>query len=263
MDKLWECQICEADRPSTQLFLANKHNAKFLMGKAKHPASLSNLALGCFLPFLSIFVLVGLFMLGYGVVELKNAYDLKQDGVVTTGKMVANRYYENSEGDSHYLTYRFIANDQIYQKEQSVKEALYDDFEAGAPIQIRYIPSNPAKSRIEGTGNMGLFFLGFGGCWLSFTLFMVWGIISGAVKNHLLARKGYLINGHVVSAKCHKDSDDDYYIDLKYRYISPETAEVVHKRHRFIANERKKEPLPAQGTPLIILYRSEEHHQVL
>ncbi len=303
MDNMWQCEVCGffqdnrestctscgADRPVSKsaqsasktkvkyqpvppkyspdikLYLANKTNAKFLRGETRRPASLANSVLGwgCFIPFISIFLIVGIGMLIYGVVELKRDLDLRRDGMVTTGRQVANRIYEDSEGDSYYLTYSFVVNDQPYQREQSVDWDRYNSFESGAPIEIRYLPNNPSQSRIEGTGNAALFMLPFGGCWTAFVLFFIWGFASQSDKNNRIAQKGTLIEGEIVSIDAREDSDNDYNVTLKYSYISPKDGRVIHKKTKFVANDQKKDGLPLSGTKLAILYVDDKNHAVL
>lgn len=154
--------------------------------------------------------------------------------------MIDHRIHEHSEGDSYYITYLFVANDQIYSKEQSVSSDLYSSFEAGAPLDIRYLPGNPGKSRIEGEGVSPWIPLGFSVCWLSFVMLFIWGAVYQADRNDLLVKKGTLVEGQVVSASPYEDSDDGYSIKLKYSYISLR-----------------------DGQRVTILYHNDEHHQVL
>lgn len=293
MDNLWQCNVCgfyqeggdtcqscgaakplskakspepyrkPISPPIEKLFLTNKQDAKFLVGKDQRPASLRNTGLGCLLPFLSIFVIAGLFFLGWSVIQLKNHLELNNDGIVTQGRMIDHRIYEDSEGDSYYITYSFVANDQTYSQEQSVSSDLYNRFEAGAPLDIRYLPGNPGKSRIEGEGASPWIPLGFSMCWLSFVMLFLWGAVHQADRNDLLVKKGTLVEGQVVSASSYEDSDNGYSIKLKYSYVSPRDGQTVVRMYDFAARDHKREPLPPQGTPVIILYHSDKHHQVL
>ncbi|MBZ0305059.1 MAG: DUF3592 domain-containing protein [Anaerolineae bacterium] len=235
----------------------------FLRGEAKRPASLKNTELGCTVPFLSIFVLVGIAMLVGSIVMLKNDLDLKNDGVLTQGKMIDHDLSENSEGTGYYITYFFVANDRTYTKEQSVSSDLFYRFTPDAPVTIRYLPTNPDKSRIEGEGMSPWAFLGFSVCWMSFVMLAVWGIVHQADQNELLVKKGQLIEGTVVSASSYNDSDDGYSIKLKYRFVSPDGGQMVVKTYQFAASDHKGEALPVQGTCLKILYYTDKHHQVL
>lgn len=266
---MWQSKVCGAANPSVvlppmdEVFLTNKQDAEFLRGETKYPASLRNKNLGCTLSFLSIFVFVGIGILVWSILMLKDDLDLKNKGVLTRGKMVDHDLSEDSEGNSYYITYVFAANDRVYKREQNVSSDLFYRFEPDAPLIIRYLPTNPDKSRIEGEGMSPWPFLGFSMCWMSFVMLAVWGTVHQADQNDLLVKKGQLIEGTVVSASSYNDSDDGYSIKLKYNFVSPEDGQVVVKTYKFAASDHKGEVLPVQGTRLMILYHTDKHHQVL
>jgi hypothetical protein len=93
---------------------------------------------------------VGLFLLVLAVLSARQypaARALDTEGEIVEGRVVGLRTRSDSDGDrTCYVTYEF---GEGYGAEQQVSQAIFRRLSFGDAVEIRYLPSNPGKSRME------------------------------------------------------------------------------------------------------------------
>lgn len=83
-------------------------------------------------------------LLGRGYLRAKR---LDQFGKITGGTIVERWIDEHSdEPDEHYVAYQFGDGVRVVQK---VKDREFERLLLGTPVTVRYLPKDPAYSRIE------------------------------------------------------------------------------------------------------------------
>lgn len=102
--------------------------------------------------FMSVFVVVGVGMLTWGVTRTRKVLLLNARGQVTQGRVTDRWVDTDSDGDNTYcVAYRFDVplsdSGPILKGEQNAK--AYNSLHVGEPVQVRYLPSNPKICRLE------------------------------------------------------------------------------------------------------------------
>jgi hypothetical protein len=219
--------------------------------------------LGCTLVSVLPFLAFGLVMMVWGFDYLQDDRRLSRDGVVTQGRMVEQRISEDSEGVTrYYITYTFVA-DTEYQRQQAVDRDLYNRYEYGAPVDIVYLASDPMQSRINGTSSTEVILLAFGFCWTLVMLIILYFPLSNFRAERNLSKYGTTIEGEVIQAEAHTDSDGDYTVKVTYRYHSPHKNKTITRTHSFTHNAARNRPLPTAGQAISILYYRDNQQRLL
>ncbi len=274
------CYYCDAARPGfeedlfefpeivetasePEVFLLNPGNRAFVAGQSRRLAPASY---GCVLLFFIPFLLVGFLFLAFGIKSLYEWQQLTTEGVTTRGKFIDRRISTDSDNDTTYsVTFQFGLDNHTYIVEQSVDSGTYSRAETGTVVDVVYVPDNPELARIAGTETSpgDAFVLVFSLCWNGFVWLVVLATVSSWRKMRALQRSGQITRGEVVACKGRSSSKGRYVITVQYRFSPPDGGAMISDKKTETRNDLRGQALPAQGTPLAILYRDRKTYTAL
>jgi hypothetical protein len=267
------------------LFLLDPDNSDFVRG-SRNPFRLftrTRVIVLCIL----FSVLIPLLILAQAVGQLATDFQLNGSSATAQGQVTDVRSAAVAVGRTqlnYYVTYQFQALDSaiVYTNEQLVGKDLFARLNEGSPVQVSYVPGNPALSRLAGTSaddtarrsNMMLLWIGLIGtlCALGFAIFQI-AILRSDLH---LKRAGRLLLGHVnhATGKLRAttrayDSNNfgaplrgNYLVEVYYRFRTPTNHEIRQRESRK-RNDLIKVGLPGPDTPLAILYVDDKHYKLL
>lgn len=247
----------------SNVFFLRPESRDFVLGKSKTSVSNNRLMMGCIGMMLSVFVLAGLGLL---VMTLSDVYEwflIMQQGVTTTGEYADRRVSTADDSNAYYVTFQYTAADTRYTTEQRVSETIYERAEVGGRVEIVYARSNPQFAAVQGTNQPPTALLVFTLVWNTFITGIIWMLVKFSRKQRYLEQNGRLVGGEIVKSSQSKDSDGDLILKVEYRFLAPRTYQRIVKTARAQRNDLRDQPLPAAGTPVIILYDSEKLFMLL
>jgi hypothetical protein len=77
-----------------------------------------------------------------------------------------------------------------------------------------------------------------------------------------LYAQGQLLQGVILSVKGVGREQQDYLLEVEYRFTAPNGVEMTHKQ-RVVRDDLQAQPLPLVGTPVNVLYIGERSYMVL
>jgi hypothetical protein len=257
-------------------FLLNPDNRALMEGRVsyKHLAKDGNEGST---GFLYLFILVGIiasiFLIGYAISEWGKWAALRGSGVQTQGTII-ERYVDTSgDSNSYHIRYTFQhtpanGDPRTYSDDDQVDYADYTRSEQGMPIDILYTPDDPAISTLDVNLSPPWMITGFSAIWipgfLGAPIFILSKLSNQKGTMNRLRQGSRKLMGEVLECRQNIDSDNDCFIQLIYRFTSPESGHIIeghHERERDDLRDASK--LPALGTPVVVLYRDDQTFQVL
>jgi hypothetical protein len=110
-----------------------------------------------------VMLVAGIAFLAGGIGEYRVAGQLKEAGVNVPGDITGGGVKRGQRGSKTYtIEAAYEANGGHHSKSFKVPKALYESADAGAPIEVRYLPSDPKVAQIVGAEESGIFPMGFG-----------------------------------------------------------------------------------------------------
>jgi hypothetical protein len=107
-----------------------------------------------FLPvFGSIFLIVGLLLLGAGINEALNEHELKQHGVVVQGMVLSKNVSHSSKNDtpSYSAIYRFSTPEgKVMQGNCAMDLEAWEKLKERRPVAVRYLPDKLTRNCVNG-----------------------------------------------------------------------------------------------------------------
>ncbi|MDZ4721760.1 MAG: DUF3592 domain-containing protein [Roseiflexaceae bacterium] len=230
------------------------------------------------LPFLLMFPLFGAFLLAMVVPSTLRTWSeeqrLRVAGQPITGVVTDLAEDSDSNESSYYVTYSYeapLANSKTLplQHKEPVAQELYQRLERGAMIELRYLPDQPGVVRLANNINssavnvvlLGVFLLVWIVGFCGLPLYLALRLIKAWRKERHLAQDGRLIMGEVIAFSGNLDSDDDYSVELRYRFHSPQGS-IIEDKASGIYNQLKGSALPT-GTPVAIWYLDQHSYTLL
>lgn len=245
-------------------FIFNRRNVNYVNGKKKQLGSLRSVFFlaffGPIFGLLILYVLVGIDLITQIQVDqdYKTARAEITQGTSTTRQVIFTTYE---------LNYAFEVDNVEYRRKQTVGGELWENTYVGDRVSIRYSTLDPSLSYIEGetvfsSGRllMTALAIGFG------ILAIIAGI--GAVREQLKLKK-FSRNATIISGTLIKVDKSSLGKRTAVTYL---TAFEFHTPEGKLIREirsipdkvvRPFRPLPEPGTPILILYESEQHFMVL
>lgn len=224
-------------------------------------------AASCFVTVLTLmFVGFGLLAMGWAFQEQFTRRQLNMTGVVTTATVTRLEIDSDDDSTSYYVTYRYTVNDQVYTPRTSIPQDIYRTLGEGQTVDIRYLPNDPATSRLTSiTTNVE---------WLPFVIGAVFVLIGGGVnilvgqaekEQKALRAAGQLVVGEITSFSTSRDSDNDLLVSYDYRFRRPDGTTFSSKpgRNNTTRNDLANRPKPTPGTRVVGLYLSDKNHMIL
>jgi hypothetical protein len=214
----------------------------------------------------AVIVVIGTVALGFVIVQWQEWIQFRDQGAPTGGVIVGHRIVER-KSDSYYLTYRYSASNNAgltrsYTREERVTAQLYNDLVIGTFVSVRYLVNKPTIATISwmpalpesyplGTVGSGLVIL-----------VSVAVVVRKTLHLHRLRDEGKLLAGTLVGCTSDKDSKGNLTITIRYRFqtLAGRTFERIASRQR---NDLKGAALPGAGTPIVVVYASDELYQLL
>lgn len=191
------------------VFLLNPANLAFLQKKIKRPV----------LSGQKLFVLVIFFIVSFGSLigflvlagpYWKNWYNLKISGVETTGQIIELKFEGNKKDSDFKVTYQFEAENQIYQRSQTLYRKFYNSaYQHQNSLPIRYLPNNPGVSRLSGgfkdaNENLYIMLSAAGAIWVLGWLIGLIVNYSTYDQNSQLLSQGKLVKGTIIACEWHR-----------------------------------------------------------
>lgn len=235
---------------------------------------------------LFLFVMFTILFL-HGADKWSKVHALNQSATVAQGKVIRHRQTVTGSMNQsilYYVTYQYTlpGTNTTYTKEEFVDRSIYDRFEDGTIVDIKYTESDPTQAilardfaplQVE-TSIIIETILGITGA----LVIVIYGIpvLKQCWGDEILRRKGHLLQGQVLH--CHHiapmegkkvlPSEDEsaigehFWIELAYRFKTPDGKEIrgVAKRQR---NDLHHKALPQFGAPVAIWYLDAEHYRLL
>lgn len=267
-----------AATPVVSAWAFDPKNERFIQS-GENPFSAKQAGCG-FSMSLLVSVGIGLFVFGIlGVImffayqDYQDALLLETEGQTVNGEVISKRVDVDSEdGDTYYVTYTYGANGQRYQDVMSVDYGFYNDAAAGDVVEVVYASSDPTVSAINGQQSssaetlipLAAIGICFGVPVLFFGILGIYRMGAEFDKVSELAKKGQWVDGIIVESKGYSDSDDDYWVTVQYRFVSPQTGQTITKRMKKMRNDIGRDnALPKQGDPVKVFYASDKNYRLL
>lgn len=243
------------------VFLVHPKNASFVEGRSAKPKGL--------IPKYWLVILLALALGGFGIWLLYDTYQKReayfererQEGYIE-GQQVA-RDSSAGRNRTYYVTYRYEIDGRTYQKREATGYQLYNQFQLNAPITIRYAPNNPSNAIIASRHSDPIMMAWFGLALFGGGVLMLAVMEYQHVQKGKLFREGVMLPAELVKQHVPSLSKRGT-ISLTYRFTSPQTGQVIQRKVSFQDNKLKRRMKNANaGTPLMILYRNDKHHEPL
>lgn len=245
------------------LFLVNPRNEAFAHGQADKPAP--EPAVGCMLLFLVPFVLAGVLITGWTVVQWRDWVVLTNSGANTTGYFTDFSSSEGDDSTTYHASYRYVVDDYEYIHKEQISYDVYRRGEVGGSTQVLYFTGDPniATLDLSGGNRLRVFLSIFMLCWDGFIGLLFLGNIHSIMTNNQLAKTGRVTFGQIVALRSHYDSDNDLQIEVDYTFNSPTSGKLIQAKHKFQDNSRKNQPLPKSGAAVAVLYAEDKIYRLL
>ncbi len=238
------------DEYEKPLVFAQPFNQDFLTGKARRikGASLADwlLSVFCLLVFIPAIA-----------AYLTNA-QLAANGVRINAEIIDKHQSE----DDYFVTYRYVVDEQPYQREEEVRSADYRVRELGDEIPVRYLPNEPSVARLTDPYAASDVIPSWT-FWLSL-IFLVYAMLMTGGEEWLsfsFSRRGQLIDGVLDSVHTQHISRIGKEATFYYHFQSPRGKPITGER-RLIRNDLRGFPPPA-GSPVKVLYIDDDTHRML
>lgn len=246
----------------SDLWLSNPANAAFLEDRTKRPKSGSS----CVALFIAL-ILFGI-AIPFGVVgisELITRTQLQQSGE-RIGATITN-LVEDDSGDStdYEVTYGYRVGERPFTRTEEVAFRFYVRLKVNQRLDIVYLPSNPAVSRIDSdTGKADTpLLLGFGALFTVIGIGILFAMAQHGDRVDKLVKNGQLLYGEVTSFEGEIDSDNDLMARLAYKFTRPDGT-VFHHKDRFRTSHNDwKDRRPKTGNQIAVLYLDDRNYLLL
>jgi hypothetical protein len=249
------------------LFILNPSYQRIVTGKRNYRYMLKQYGLvGLFLSiFFAVIILVSLpgLLTEVRLATLKTAQ--------AKGEIIDHRISRSKKSTSYYVTYQFMANDQTYEREESVSSSEYYSYEVGGSAPVTYVKDDPNTSHIGENGirwSTMMPALVMGGFVLIFIIIVLFSKLPHYLRIRRMKRDGQLILGHLKSSSgmlvtrgSGKSRRTDYDVTIHYEFTTP-TGKTINTNSTCPRNDLKKKELQTQGT-IAVLYVNDSDFLVM
>lgn len=253
------------------LFLLDPRNTDFAAHKARR--LYSRVTDGTLTTIASILSFLGLVTLTLVIGGWGNQYDLDQfarSGKTVVGRITHHRSVSEAQSKyvtvTHYLAYEFEAETpgsdaiQHFTREQAV-DSLFE-LKDGDNIPIRYLPTNPAVSMIEGSQRANYTPIIAGVIFLVILLLVAGRTFQEYFRGQALEARGQVIFGQIDQIKGGVDHRGHYHVNIVYHFRCPQGSKIDNNVFRMCDQLRDK-PLPSPGTPIAVVYLNAAFYRIL
>jgi hypothetical protein len=266
------------------VFFVDPVNQK-LVDSNKRPLSIS-WSQGFQVFSLTAVLIFSLCLLVSGVQQLMIAFQLDHSETTVPGKIISRRY-DATAGKGHsisyYVTYQFwLADQKMLTREQFVRKEVFDQLLEESPVEVKYLELDPTVSTLvrpdmdRSLSLNGYLFAIFGALVSIITLLFLVPLVYQSWRNERLRRQGKLLVGHVLA--CHRyitqtstsldpaefgsALPSNFFIELSYSVHVPHGSEIkaIVRQKR---NDLKGTTLPKFGTPVAVLYCTDDMYSIL
>jgi hypothetical protein len=273
-----------------RVFFLNPLNAAFIKKQTPRPAFGEMTANGLWILLIFFLVALAIFLI-LAIPAWKTWADLSYQGVSVQGELVDLRF-EDRDVSYFYAIFRFPANELIYQNEMKMDWDQYQMLlDNGPGVPVRYVAQNPNVAQLDAPyENFGDFRVGgtlLGGGFLLFLLIAILLHGERRRRNSELVTKGKLVKGVVVAAAGNKPEEDsiplqmltlffsgalfrmrqrranEFRLKVRYSFVSPVSDREIMRAEVAVRNDLDRRLVPEPGTPVAVLYRSDNHFRLL
>lgn len=220
--------------------------------------------------------LAGLLLLAVGLAwgwvlpDWVRYFRLEQNGVSTTGEVIAREAQGAGDDVRYIIRYRFPvesgAREAVdYTAEQPLTERAYVLLEEAETVPVTYVDGAPDISRVDDAANpdnrtRDKISVIAGGLTVLWLLAMITAFAVGRAARR--ARTSRLRRGQVVACSGTTNSAGDFEIALRYRFRSLK-GQMITVDTRKVRNDLDAESLPQPGTPVLVYHRGNKTYHVL
>jgi hypothetical protein len=242
--------------------------------KGKHPLKSGRSSMstdgGCFIAFMSVFVIAGILVATLAISSIYESYNL-QFYSATTNAIVTNReseldndYDSNSTQMIYYVTFDYSVNNVPYSKRQTVSEEFYNSTTIEQNLSVYYSTQDPSIASLFGANwVLPIFLVIFAIIWNLFVWAVVWAIYEEKRVKKALSKDGKWLYGKIIEIRGHTNDDGDYSIIGKYQFVSPIDNKVIKEGFASQRNDLKAMTLPPLGTVVKIKFLNNKTYKVL
>lgn len=170
---------------------------------------------------------------------------LKNSGETLEGVIVDRRIDQDSEGDTYYVVYEYLApvgfgDHQWFSREESVRRKTYNALSVETQVSIIYAPSEPGLARLasELRPPFGLLFMSaFGGLFVVIGLVLMRGGWQQLEQASALHRRGQVTQGRLLDRWIETDSDGDREYCVAYCFRPTGRPQVIRAEYNRAAYE--------------------------
>jgi len=240
--------------------LSPRANRKFVTGEKSRVGNGTTMSIIAVILFLLAVAIA--YFVGGGIVRADEA---ARSGI-TTNAILTDGYSSTSNKGltSYYIDYEFKIAGQIYNRHVLIDSSLYDRVSIGDTVSINYLPSDPDISVLTGddkddterTQNIVILAVFLPTC-LIIGATILW--VDG--KNRRLSG-GQLLLGQIISAQGRSGTRGAFRVTVEYGFTTPYGQQLTKKQ----SNNRpdlRKTPLPAAGTPAVVLYVDDKFYRLM
>ncbi|OJV92584.1 MAG: hypothetical protein BGO39_32310 [Chloroflexi bacterium 54-19] len=243
-------------------FLLEPDNIQFIHRQKSHFNRGLRRGLFAFLVIVSLIFGVAAF-LSWRIWDIHNRYE--QFGVSTAGTVV-DRGYSSGRSTTYYLYYSYNVpgQDGPDQGKQDVDYDFYHQTRLGAKLPIEYLSNDPTTSKIAGREADLTWYIVFG-LVMAVCLLFISLIVRNIIRRNRLERTGRLLPARLASAYLQERRNRRrryYVLEVYYDFQNP-YGKVLSGKERYVRNDLYVQPLPPPGTPLVLLYASDQLYSLL
>jgi hypothetical protein len=164
---------------------------------------------------------------------------LKNSGETVEGVIIERRIDEDSDGDTYYVTYQYLAPVGLgdrgrFSREQSVRRKTYNALPIETRVSIIYAPSEPGVARLAGELRPPfylLFMAAFGGLFVVIGLVLLVGGWEQLSQASALRRRGQVTQGTLLDRWIQTDSDGDREYCVAYSFTPTGGPQVTRAEY--------------------------------
>jgi hypothetical protein len=188
---------------------------------------------------------------------------LSKNGV-TKIATVTDGHKTTGRSTTYYLTYSYDVdvNGQTtaFSNEETVSASLYDSTAIGAHVSIRYLPDDPATSRLLDEDSNNTFLIVIGVAFIIGGLFLIFSFARQYRRDRILERDGQIISGSITKSSI-SGVGNKRQLHIQYQFLSPLGTELEGKQ-----SERRRdvqiESIPP-GTKVAVVYHDDKTFRLL
>lgn len=186
---------------------------------------------------------------------------LDAHGQTVLGEIVARQVFEDAvtpQSNSYFLQFAYTVDGDDLTTWQMVNATTFQRYQVGHRATVVYLPDTPYIAQIRGVYSVNALPIL---CLFSVGLGMLLLITLHQSTQARRAKNTQLLQGEITGADQRMDTQRKMYLQLKYRFITPE-GEVSEQAH-ILHGEKWLRDIPPRGAPVFIRYENVRDFQLM